>query len=50
MEKNPSGLYDLEINGNNGTPILNVKNVPFLTAISLIEKHFDGKYSEGRAD
>lgn len=45
LERNASGLYDLEISGNSGTPILDVKNVPFLTAIYLIEKHFGGERS-----
>jgi hypothetical protein len=49
LEKNESGLYDLQIHDNSGALIVDVKSIPFLRAVCLIENYMDGERPEGSA-
>ena len=38
MEKNAIGLYDLRVNDEKGRLIVDVKNIPFLRAVAILEE------------
>lgn len=39
LEKNNLGLYDLRINEEDGRILVNVRNVSFLRAVSILEEN-----------
>lgn len=47
LEKNNLGLYNLQINDESGRIVVNVRNVSFLRAVSILEENM---YLAGREE